>query len=178
MTIFNREDYRTVLPQLEKRITALENEKRYSPVATYIGLCTSKTVAEQTIADTATAHVIPDFLGWTVSHPIIDTKYFAPTDRGIIVKRRGVYRLSVVTHINSTTSDASFYIWFHDYKRNTTRGRSQYNNKDCGWASISDDWICDIDANSEIGVQCARYAGSSKWRWTACYFTIELIQEL
>lgn len=175
MTIFNREDYRTVIPQLEKRITALENAKQHSPWAVYYGYCSTSVTQ---LSDTQVWHTIPDFVGATQTYYFWDTDYFDKTDnRGIVIKKHGVYRLSVVTHFNGSGSN-NWAIRFYDYKKGAQVGIVQYSLPVTGYSSIANGVIAELGRNTTIAVQGQRYSGSNAWRFSLCDFTIELIQEL
>lgn len=194
MTIYNREDSRTVLPQLEKqfnnRIDAVDKtldeikaelmKPPYIPSA-IIYINNSTAVANSNISNTQVYNLPTAFTGNNYSHQNNSVGDFFDNDQnGFRVLKKGFYKLEVSANFNGV-AQSSWGIQFYNWTDSTAFGGDRFGYTPTGYASISHTWSGIINADKTIVVRCERYStvtANSKWRPASINFSITLLNEI
>ena len=149
----------------------------YRPIGTYHGT-TNTTVANQSQTSTNSWVYPTSTTGWTYSHPILNSNYFSIDQNGFRVLKDGIYRLSIAVHFNGTGGQMTWAQRFWNYTQSLQLGTSIYAQTQNAYASISNVWVGEIQANQTIVPQVNRYAGSGKWRTSLLDWSIEYVSPI
>lgn len=143
----------------------------------------STAVANSNISDTGTWHYPNNFTGYNITHSDMayGYGYWREDPNGFRILKKGIYRLTVVTHQNDVSGACSHAVRFYNYTDATQLGVVQYGTNTAGYASVQNHFVGLIDAEKTIVPQVQRYStgnSGSKWKLSDLWYFIELVQDL
>lgn len=150
------------------------------PTCCYIGASTGNHAS----STTGTWYRMNAFGGHAYSHINTDTDYFGTDINGVIIKRNGIYRLSLSSHMNCAATNTVLETRFHNYTKDSAYTGVRFLVTGAAtYGQLSNDMVVsltNVSANGDIVTpQFAKYSSAaSLFRASQICYTVQLIQPL